>query len=150
MRKNNFKIQMLAGNSLKICVGASSQISTTLIRNSQHFCAKCKKGFATKSYLKEHQDTIHDGTKYSCCNRIFLSKAGVLWHIKTVHEGKKFECKICNQEFSSQGNLKTHQLGVHEKHIEKVHDRVKHVCAICDKDFQFSFGLKRHMENKHK
>ena len=31
MRKKNLKIQMLAGNSLKICLGASSQISTTLV-----------------------------------------------------------------------------------------------------------------------
>ena len=31
MRKKNFKIQMLAGNRLKICVGASSQICTTLV-----------------------------------------------------------------------------------------------------------------------
>ena len=32
MRKRNFKIQMLeAGKSLKICVGASSQISITLV-----------------------------------------------------------------------------------------------------------------------
>ena len=30
IRKNNFKIQMLAGNSMKSCFGASSQISTTL------------------------------------------------------------------------------------------------------------------------
>jgi hypothetical protein len=30
MRKKNFKIQMLVGNSLKIRVGASSQIITTL------------------------------------------------------------------------------------------------------------------------
>ena len=30
MRKKNFKIQMLVGNRLKICVAASSQISTTL------------------------------------------------------------------------------------------------------------------------
>ena len=31
MRKNHFKIQMLAGNSFQICVGGSSQISTTLV-----------------------------------------------------------------------------------------------------------------------
>ena len=31
MRKNNFKIQMLVRNRLKICVGTSSQISTTLV-----------------------------------------------------------------------------------------------------------------------
>ena len=30
MRKKNFKIQMLAGNSLKICLGAFFEISTTL------------------------------------------------------------------------------------------------------------------------
>ena len=30
MRKKNFKIQMLAGNTLKIGVGASFEISTTL------------------------------------------------------------------------------------------------------------------------
>ena len=104
---------------MKICVGASSQISTTLIRNSQHFCAKCKKGFATKSYLKEHQDTIHDGTKYSCCNRIFLSKAGVLWHIKTVHEGKKqgknHKCQLCKQAFTQSHSLRDHIQRVHKK-----------------------------------
>ena len=31
MRKKNFKIQMLAGNSLKICLVASFEISTTLV-----------------------------------------------------------------------------------------------------------------------
>ena len=31
MRKKNFKIQMLAGNTLKIGVGASFEISTTLV-----------------------------------------------------------------------------------------------------------------------
>ena len=31
MRKNNFKLQILAENRLKICVSASSQISTTLV-----------------------------------------------------------------------------------------------------------------------
>ena len=30
-RKNNFKIQMLAGNILKICVGAGFEISSTLV-----------------------------------------------------------------------------------------------------------------------
>ena len=30
MRKKNLKIKMLAGNRLKICVGASFQISVTL------------------------------------------------------------------------------------------------------------------------
>ena len=33
MRKKNFKIQVLAGNRLKICVGANSQISKTLERS---------------------------------------------------------------------------------------------------------------------
>ena len=31
MRKNYFKIQMLAGKRLKICVGADFEISSTLI-----------------------------------------------------------------------------------------------------------------------
>ena len=31
MRKMNFKIQMLAGNTLKIGVGAAFEISTTLV-----------------------------------------------------------------------------------------------------------------------
>ena len=34
MRKKNFKIQMLAGNSLKIRLGAFFEISTTLVDNS--------------------------------------------------------------------------------------------------------------------
>ena len=42
MRKKNIKIQMLAGNSLKICIGASSQISTydfsTVIRDTIIIC----------------------------------------------------------------------------------------------------------------
>ena len=34
MRKMNFKIQMLAGNTLKIGVGAGFEISTTLVTKS--------------------------------------------------------------------------------------------------------------------
>ena len=39
MRKNNFKIQMLAGNELKVCVCASFEISLTLVGNPNSKCA---------------------------------------------------------------------------------------------------------------
>ena len=49
MRKKNFKIQMLAGNTLKIGVGASFEISTTL----HYFPVDifCKKTFCLSNIL---------------------------------------------------------------------------------------------------
>lgn len=86
--------------------------------------------------IKRQIDNLISCTK---CPMKFILKRDLYKHLRT--HGKVFECKICNKNYASCDDLKTHAKRVHyEKRLS---------CSICSKGFYFESILDRHM-NMHK
>ena len=83
MRKNNFKLQMLAGNRLKICVGASFEISMTLVDNCTilkilaHYATAATKNIWTTSWINQIWTTWILWTDFN-----FEQSLSYFWHLK--------------------------------------------------------------------
>ena len=50
-------------------------------------------------------------------------------------------CQVCEKHFHNKGNLKKHNLAIHEN--------VKHACQFCSFQSGFAANLKNHVKNKH-
>ena len=79
-------------------------------------CNYCDKNFASKSTLKNHISSAHEGKKrFSCsfCEKDFFSKDSLNKHIVKAHEGKKpYNCELCESVFFNEIICqKTHHIG---------------------------------------
>merc|ERR1711860_288716 len=121
-------------------------------------CDKCDKIFKTKSKLKRHTQSVHEGVKFPCkqCPEIYSYHDGLRRHMKNYHGGlvdqpmdikdfspdvTKFQCDKCDKIFFSNTNLK--------RHTQSVHEGVKFPCKQCPTIFCFHDDLRRHMKKYH-
>ncbi|XP_053571497.1 oocyte zinc finger protein XlCOF6 [Bombina bombina] len=100
-------------------------------------CTDCKKTFAHRSALLQHQK-IHTGEKHTCkeCGKDFTQKYSLRCH-ERIHRGEKpFACTECGKAFTIKQNLKLH---------ERIHTGEKpYWCPECGKRFSHKPGLLSH------
>ena len=61
-------------------------------------------------------DSKVDDEKFSCnqCASQFASKSGLRTHIKSIHEGTRYECKLCDEQYNIRSSLRRHVLSKHQ------------------------------------
>ena len=69
--------------------------------------------------MNKHIAQVHENKKdyvqCTICNKHFTSKTYLKEHIATVHEGKKpFQCANCDSRFTKQSKLKIHNASFHD------------------------------------
>lgn len=109
-------------------------------------CCTCGRFFRDSSKLRDHEQQIHLGIKYSCeiCKKQLANKNGLRAHLQKVHtEERRFKCNVDGCEWASRYPicLKVHQA--------RRHGMVKNrnPCPICSKEFPDSlYHLKRHLK----
>ena len=77
-------------------------------------CQKCKRSFALKSKLKEHQK-VHENFRSECefCKQTFASKYAKNAHVNSKHKMIQRDCKLCGKRFNSIPALNYHLCKVH-------------------------------------
>ena len=57
-----------------------------------------------------------DEEKFSCnqCANQFASKSGLRTHIKSIHDGARYECKLCDEQYNIRSSLRRHVLSKHQ------------------------------------
>ena len=106
MRKTNFKIQMLAGKKLKICIGAGSEISTILSRYSKIVYSN-----KTVSILKHEVKStlcqlstifsIHKYLSYVVAKKIVKTYLGTCKLSTLVYRGSSSSASSSSADFSA-------------------------------------------------
>ena len=113
-------------------------------------CDSCSNSYLHKRGLKNHIQTVHEGTKvkFKCdfCGKSLTEPHGLKLHILAIHEGRKdYKCDYCSHKFSSKGTMKRHIYSVHQgkgKYDEPVN------CKICNYLFKTKSGLRVTFFNK--
>lgn len=91
-------------------------ISTTH-RNQSVACHICQKVLKSKSHLRQHILSVHNGIKpFACeyCSATFATKNTLKVHTR-IHTGEKpFKCNVCERRFTQLTPMKKHLI-THEK-----------------------------------
>lgn len=111
-------------------------------RVKQFMCNECGRAFATRAYLKYHEDHYHTnaGRRYPCeiCGKEFLHQKNVMRHLISHQAEKPYKCKICEKTFNYSHLLKKH---------EEIHSGTKNYeCHLCGKRFRQEQNLRQHMK----
>ena len=134
------------------------------------YCKICHKPYNARRSLRHHVAT-HGEKKHNCdtCNKSYFHLFDLKNHIATQHEGRKIKCSMCNSEFNSKANLRSHMVFAHsrnfrykcdecdqgyltrdklELHCKIQHEGFRYVCEVCKKTFksqsQFNAHVKQH------
>ena len=94
-------------------------------------CHICNENFSTKRDIFRHLALIHKTKKYHKCENcgiIFPDKVFLERHIQSIHEGTKVNCKICDESFVSEENLKSHCSAIHK-------EKKPYKCDKCSKTY---------------
>ena len=76
-------------------------------------CPHCK-FLGTKSDLKQHRESKHEGIRFSCHQCDYQgSKGNLKQHREAKHEGVRYPCKQCDYK-AQRSNLKRHVQIKHE------------------------------------
>ena len=108
-------------------------------------CEICSSIFYRDYELKAHLSNVHSISTFNSQSflNILNTQDVSIFDGKAFYEGKKtIMCTICNSQFSSHSNLRSH--------ITQVHERKRpHKCGTCDYQFSRRFDMKRHIERVH-
>ena len=91
-------------------------------------CKICQKSFSSKSALRAHQITVHEGVRHQCelCEKSFTQLQSLQSHVQSFHEGKRFPCDICGETLAQMSGLRQHIRFTHQK--EKRHSKYTFIC----------------------
>ena len=80
-----------------------------------YYCDKCGKHFRSKGYFRNHVrrlcPALTNPEVLSCpfCEKLYRHEQNYKAHL-FIHDGiKRFHCKLCQEDFSSQGQLEKHR-----------------------------------------
>lgn len=100
-------------------------------------------GHAEKAVEKKPDEKLSGEWLCTTCNKQLKSRSSWNRHMQTVHQKKNAKgqkerafCDICNQSFSTFGNMRKHR----ETHIEAN----RFVCNFCGRGFNGLYNLKEH------
>ncbi|XP_077186228.1 uncharacterized protein LOC143833881 [Paroedura picta] len=135
----------------------------------KHQCKVCKKSFAMKCYLVDHENShsgakpyvcsdcgkafsfkgklyrhrkIHSGVKpYTCpeCAKTFLRKDSLIIHLKSHRSSCAYQCLQCGRRFSEREQLFRHQKSHADLH--------PYECQECGQGFSQKESWVRHQQN---
>ena len=145
LKFNNIKEQ--AANEPKIKKRKHGPQTTKVDDKKKHICDFCGKSSISKSLLKFHVLSVHQGQEFPCdqCNAILSTNKTLSNHKKIVHEKiKDFKCDLCDVSFGNKKDL--------SQHIELVHfeNSKTFQCKLCEKSFTTNKILMSHCRKKHK
>lgn len=110
-------------------------------RRKKHFCWQCKKTFANKVNLNNHNLRYHENKRYGCtlCGKAFGLERDLKQHIQKHQNKKAFKCKLCEKAYSSLDKLNEHSI---------VHDQSKahFECSFCGKEFYKQSIYHQHLQ----
>ena len=106
-------------------------------------CTKCNKIYTTRTGLRVHTRSEHDGIRHQCpdCNFKGITKGGLTVHIQAVHEQIRYFCNECDHQSTTQGSLKLH--------IDAAHGDNVYFCVECDFKTRQRMTLHTHLRSKH-
>ena len=88
-------------------------------KKDQFQCEQCPKICSSKTHLKHHVRTVHEGFSLQClqCPKTFGTKSALFKHVRTIHEGirETFSCEQCDKGFASKFGLDLHTVKHHPK-----------------------------------
>jgi len=111
-----------------------------------HKCEQCDFYSTTKSNLKKHVQSQHDGIRYQCphCDHTTSQKIRLKSHILSKHDNNdhyEYHCEKCAYRTNDKPNL--------NRHIASQHDGILYYCDQCDYKSKQRSLLKGHIEAKH-
>ena len=78
-------------------------------------CKICQKIFSSKSALRAHQITVHQGVRRQknsicdTCGKAYQTSTHLKIHYRVVHEGQaNYVCKVCGKRYTNSGGLAKH------------------------------------------
>ncbi|XP_055684326.1 zinc finger protein 20-like [Lutzomyia longipalpis] len=118
---------------------------TFLLGYRKHGCRFCKRRFATKEALTNHERChTPDGKlriKCTLCSELFEDEQQIKEHKKSVHRDE-VTCKFCNKTYAGERNLQTHIDLRHTK--TKTIKKMTYLCRKCGKNFTSKTALLDH------
>ncbi|XP_063883809.1 zinc finger protein 860-like isoform X2 [Scylla paramamosain] len=127
-------------------------------------CDKCDFSAKTQRALKIHQGLVHHSKLglFTCkkCKKTFSTKLTYKNHVAT-HRKKSIICPLCSEKFTSEHELQTHRISVHEvtynvgseketlpSHLNSSH-LSQYACALCNITLGSNEDLSQHMHRYH-
>ena len=82
-------------------------------------CNICFKMFLGEEKMKVHKRKLHQGLVNCniCINVVFKSRTAFLQHKRSIHDKIRFKCNDCKYEATQKGDLKRHQIRMHQRHL---------------------------------
>ena len=104
-------------------------------------CTRCDKQYTTKSGLRMHAESMHEGVMFKCsyenCPQQFNRRMALRRHLRS-HEGNfTYTCEICGRGFFTNDFFTSHM---------NSHYGIKAFeCGLCGKKYAHSSALTRHL-----
>ena len=118
-------------------------------------CNQCPQSFSFERYLTLHIEAVHTNggkkTRCSLCQANFMSKDEVKSHMYAVHRDEKnFQCDQCEMMFGLKIDLNKHKYKVHSEHFQQwKSQQIPSICDLCGKEFAWKAGLREHKKMVH-
>ena len=151
--------------------------TTKRCKNDRLKCDKCEKYFAQSNILKEHIQSAHFNTFYSCkhCDKLLAYKHNLTRHLSDSHGQKvstdqtkhfKIVKKKPEELQKSVKKVKTKNSAIFEchfngcskvfnlkqsvfRHYKSVHENLRFKCDQCEKEFMEKRTLRGHIRSMH-
>ena len=154
-------------NEIKEEIANDSFASLETFKNFNRFCLRCDQTFSSKQDLFQHINNVHDGKvmlklfedlpdhqiELQTPNQINIEVFDPSFNQTYDPIDGRFLCSICNQTFSSKGNLKKHEKKFcksgsiemnSEDKIRVANKDGRFLCSSCNQTFSSKGNLMKH------